>query len=682
MTRLAWIPVWLVSLLLSAPAGARLVLQVSRIASGLDAPVLVTAPSGDMSRLFVVEQNNARILILDRTSGVIRATPFLTVPGVATGGEQGLLGMAFDPAYATNGYFYVNFTATPDGRTAVVRYQVSADPDVADADSATPVLSFSQPQANHNGGWLGFGPDGYLYVATGDGGAGDDQGDGHTEPGGNAQDLTGNLLGKLLRIDVSGDDFPADPGRNYSIPPSNPFVGQSGDDEIWAYGLRNPWRASFDRLTGDLYVGDVGQNATEEIDVQPASSGGGENYGWRLREGTHETPGGVGGSPPANGVNPIYEYGHGSGSLQGFAVTGGYVYRGPIADLQGRYFFADFSNSRLWTLRFDGSAVGSFDGGNYTDLVDLTDSVIADAGSIDLISAFGEDSAGNLFVVDYGGEIFEIRDAISSFGSIDVFKTYRVKAADDAPGFAPFGPIHLTDRFGSLDVDVTRWSSLATPADMNGEGVTDPTTHLDEYRVSSTAAAIGVQVRVANACNGLTIEVGKPTSLLVPSHLSASGPPAVPDAGIHEVDHFLCYKARSLTRLPRGMQVDLVDEFDGAATRRYDLRKVTRLCTPVDKSGSPVVLGGPDEGDLKPITPATRKHAEQRLLCYGAKLARNSILQAGCGPAFPGGRGTRIEPPQPRHAAALGWHSNDQFGPRQLDTTKELEVCLPSIEVP
>jgi glucose/arabinose dehydrogenase len=391
-----------------------------RVATGLDRPVFLTAPPGDRDRIFVVEQHTGEIRIIDLTDGSINATPFLTVTGLSTGNEQGLLGLAFHPDYGVNGYFYAYFT---DPSSNVVRYQVSGDPDVADASSETPVLSFSQPAANHNAGWIGFGPDGTLYIASGDGGGSDDNDAGHTPGTGNAQDITDNLLGKVLRIDVDGDDFPADQNRNYAIPADNPFVGVTGDDEIWAYGLRNPWRMSFDRATGDLYIADVGQGRCEELDVQPGSSDGGENYGWRLREGTIATPtGGVGGPPPPGSIDPIFDYPHpntagsepcsdpGAG-FEGRSITGGTVYRGPIQELQGRYFFADYVTADLWSLRFDGSDPSLFDGTNYTDLTDHSGDprFIPDAGTIASVSSFGEDDVGNLYVLDLAdGEVFFI----------------------------------------------------------------------------------------------------------------------------------------------------------------------------------------------------------------------------------------------------------------------------------
>ena len=390
---------------------------VHRVATGFDSPVFATAPPRDDSRIFIVEQVTGSIWILRLADETVLPTPFLTVPGLVAGGEQGLLGLAFDPDYACNGFFYVSFT-DPDKK--VVRYHVSADPNVADAGSATPVLGYVQPQVNHNGGWIGFGPDGLLYVATGDGGGGNDDGLGHTPGIGNAQDITDNWLGKILRVAVGGDDFPADPDRNYAIPPSNPFVAIEGDDEIWAYGLRNPWRPSFDRATGDLYIADVGQITCEEIDVQPASSAGGKNYGWRLREGVIATPtGGVGGPKPAGAIDPILDYPHAGGTCSvpgpgagfvGEAVTGGYVYHGPVTSLRGRYFFADFVTAHLWSLVWDGSLPPLFNGTNFTALTDhSTDPAFApDAGSIDSVSSFGEDAAGNLYILDLDGDVFRL----------------------------------------------------------------------------------------------------------------------------------------------------------------------------------------------------------------------------------------------------------------------------------
>lgn len=380
-----------------------------RVANGLSSPLYVVSPPGDLDRLFIVEQGSggtARIKILDLDSGTV--STFLTITGLATGGERGLLGLAFHPDYFTNGYFYIYQSVTggsQNHRSRLTRYTVLGDPltsNTADSASAFNMLTFSQPFSNHNGGWVGFSPmDGYLYVATGDGGSGGD-------PQNNANDITNNLLGKLLRIDVDSDDFPGDANRNYGIPPSNPFVGVTGDDEIWAYGLRNPWRCSFDRVTGDLYIGDVGQGVREEINFQPASSTGGENYGWRVMEGDRcFDDSESGGNPPCFDVSltaPIYDYTHGAGNFQGFSVTGGYVYRGSAlrSCLQGTYFFADFSTSNIWSLDLENPD-------------DVDASVIRrnndfppNVGSINSIASFGEDGAGELYVVSLSGSIFKI----------------------------------------------------------------------------------------------------------------------------------------------------------------------------------------------------------------------------------------------------------------------------------
>ena len=276
-------------------------LSTKLVVSGSSIPVFVTAPPKDSKRLFVVEKGG-RIRIFDLIAGSLLPTPFLALTDLSSGDEQGLLGLAFHPKFETNGLFYVNFT-DGSGATNVREYRVSAgNPNVANPTSARTLLIIPQPFANHNGGWIAFGPDELLYIAMGDGGSAND-------PGNRAQNL-GELLGKMLRIDVNGDDFPTEPGRNYKIPPTNPFVGKPGArPEIWAYGLRNPWRCSFDRKTGDLYIADVGQGSREEINFQPAASKGGENYGWRFEEGTLAT----GLDPIPAGIaltNPIFEYTH------------------------------------------------------------------------------------------------------------------------------------------------------------------------------------------------------------------------------------------------------------------------------------------------------------------------------------------------------------------------------------
>jgi glucose/arabinose dehydrogenase len=396
--------------------------RANLVAGGFDRPVVIASPPGDARRLFIAEQHTGNIRILDLVTDDVQGPPyFLTIPDLSRGNEQGLLGLTFHPQFAQNRYFYVNLTRT-DGTTVIRRYRASAsNPDLAEPQGQD-LLLIPQPQSNHNGGWLGFGPgDGYLYIATGDGGSGNDTGTGHTEPGGNAQDLTSNLLGKILRIDVDADAFPAEPQRNYAIPPDNPFVGRTGDDEIWAYGLRNPFRCAFDTATEALYCGDVGQDTREEIDYQPASSAGGENYGWRLREGRVATPG-VGGAAPPGAIGPIFDYPHSGGSVSGSVVTGGVVYRGPAAALDGLYFFADFSTAHVWSFRFDGSAPSTFDGENVVEFTDwnLVPGFLPQAGEIGLISTFGTDLAGNVYFTNLGsGELFAIGVDSDDDGFID-----------------------------------------------------------------------------------------------------------------------------------------------------------------------------------------------------------------------------------------------------------------------
>jgi glucose/arabinose dehydrogenase len=451
------------SLALASAAGA---LTTELVVGGLDEPLFVTAAPGDDERLFILEQHTGRIRIFDLGSQELLPTDFLTIAGVGSDNEQGLLGLAFHPQYATNGRFYVNIT-NAEGDTEIRRYEVSANPNVADPQSMEPVLGFEQPQANHNGGWLGFGPDGYLYISSGDGGGSNDTGTGHTAGTGNAQDLTSNLLGKMLRIDVDGDDFPSNDERSYAIPETNPFVGRTGDDEIWSYGLRNPWRASFDRMTGDLWIGDVGQASREEIDFQPAASDGGENYGWRLREGTIANPV-VGGPPPAGAVEPIYDYTRGDAPFQGRSVTGGYVYRGPIEAIQGVYFFGDYVRARIWSLRFDGSSPGQLDGTNYTDLTDRTAELAPPQGSIDFIASFGEDAAGNLYIVDLGGEVFRVVESAAAVCGDPVEPSL----------------INASDALHALRASVGTGSCAACVCDVNDSGDVTATDALAILRVA------------------------------------------------------------------------------------------------------------------------------------------------------------------------------------------------------
>ena len=300
------------------------------------------------------------------------------------------------------------YVSDPDYACHLVRYTVSAAaPDRVDPSSALTLLSFPA-STEHLGGWLGFGPDGDLYLQRGDGG-------GDNDPENRGQNITGELMGDVLRLDPEHDDFPADDTRNYAIPPSNPFVGVDGEDEIWAFGLRNPWRGSFDRATGDYFIGDVGENTREEIDFQRAGSPGGQNYGWRLREGTIANPtGGVGGPQPPGGVDPIFDYAHPPPPNPGTCITGGYVYRGPVTALQGQYFFGDCVTGKIWSIRVDR------DTGAVSDFTDWTTTFTPAVGSLTDVVSFGEDALGNLFILDLNsGDIFKVVGpiAIPSTGS-------------------------------------------------------------------------------------------------------------------------------------------------------------------------------------------------------------------------------------------------------------------------
>ncbi|MAT97513.1 MAG: hypothetical protein CL608_10260 [Anaerolineaceae bacterium] len=390
----------------AAPEGS-ISLTVSAVESGFTQPVDI-ANAGD-DRLFIVEQPGV-IRIIDADGNKLDE-PFLDINDIVdseTHGERGLLGLAFHPDYPNIPYFYVNYTEDPEdntainGNTIIARYTVSSDPNIADENSAVEILRIDQPQGNHNAGDLNFGPqDGYLYIAMGDGGGGGDDDDDHTPGIGNAQDMT-KLLGKVLRINVDGDSGLApDCGTvnggtpPYTIPNDNPFTA-SGDDicnEIWASGLRNPWRASFDRETFDYYIADVGQSAREEVNFQPASSTGGENYGWRCYEGNIEFDTDNCGDI-SNYQFPFDDYPRSGGDDSGNVITGGYVYRGnDFPSLNGIYIYADFGSSNFWLAQNSG-------GWNITPLGDI---------GVSFPSTFGEGCDGELYVASHGGTIYQIQ---------------------------------------------------------------------------------------------------------------------------------------------------------------------------------------------------------------------------------------------------------------------------------
>jgi len=339
---------------------------LERIAEGLDRPLFATHAGDGTGRLFVVEQGGRVRIVRD---GGLLERPFLDLAAALDNsrGERGLLGLAFAPDYPVSGRFYVAHTA-PGPVVRIARYRVSADPDVAEPEPVATILDMDDPASNHNGGMIAFGPDGMLWIATGDGGSAGD-------PWDNARDRD-SLLGKILRLDVSG--------TGYAVPPDNPFVRGGGRPEIWALGLRNPWRFSFDRATGELWIGDVGQADWEEIDVEDPKAGGGRHYGWKTMEGRHcYSP--KTGCDPSGLVLPVHEYGHDLGC----SVTGGYVYRGAaLPALRGSYLFADFCRGTLWALRRRADGVA--------EVATLRETRRQ-------ISSFGEDEAGEIYLCDHTG---------------------------------------------------------------------------------------------------------------------------------------------------------------------------------------------------------------------------------------------------------------------------------------
>lgn len=411
-------------------------LRAVQVASGIPAPTIIAHAGDGSGRLFLAEQAG-RVRILQ--NGVLLPQPFLDIRSrVACCGERGLLGLAFPPGYAQSGRFYVHYSDLA-GNTVIALYRVSADPNLADPASEQMLLNVVQPFPNHNGGQLAFGADGYLYIGLGDGGSAGD-------PQNNGQSLS-TLLGKILRVDVEGQ-----PGL-LRIPPDNPFVNTPGTRaEIWAFGLRNPWRFSFDRELHDLWIGDVGQNQLEEIDFQPAASRGGENYGWRIMEGTRCFN-------PASNCNregltlPAFEYNHSAGAC---SVTGGYVYRGqPWPALRGTYIYGDYCNGMIWGLSREGTQ--------------FTNRLLLASGM--QIATFGEDEAGEIYVADArsGGRIFHLQGAAAppAFSASGV-----VNAASYAPGLVA-GSLATVFVRGVRDAQgITAASSLPLPGSLDGVSVT------------------------------------------------------------------------------------------------------------------------------------------------------------------------------------------------------------------
>jgi glucose/arabinose dehydrogenase len=465
----------------------------NKVYSGFASPIEITNAHDGGQRLFVVQQTG-KILIIK--GGVVLAAPFIDLGGAsgvtAGSGEQGLLGIAFHPRYSTNRQFYVNYTRKSDGATVIARYLASAgNSDVADPLSGTVLLTIAQPEANHNGGAVKFGPDGYLYIGMGDGGGANDS---HGTIG-NAQDKS-KLLGKILRIDV--DNGGANP---YAIPPGNPYAtGVGGQREIFAIGVRNPWRISFDRLNGDFWFGDVGQGAVEEVDMLPVGTGGGTNFGWRIMEGTSCT--GLASPPvPCNDSSltpPVVTYTH---SL-GCSITGGYVYRGAaVPALIGQYLYADYCTGRIWAAQrnFAGTWIPS------------------ELGTTGYsISTFGEDEAGELYFANYAnGDIYQFADSgsispvlaasatVLAFGSVtlgnsSVTQTFNITNA----GGGTLALATLTP--GGLNPgDFTRTGTCANGTTLTASQSCTVTYQFTPAQVGARSASLAVATNGGNA--GVTL---------------------------------------------------------------------------------------------------------------------------------------------------------------------------------
>ncbi len=435
-------------------------IALQSFATGLSSPVSI-ANAGD-SRLFVVQQGG--LIRIINANGTINATPFLNLSTIiSSGSERGLLGLAFHPNYATNGYFFVNYTNT-SGNTVIARYSVnSTNPNIANT-TGTILMTINQPYSNHNGGNIMFGPDGYLYIGMGDGGLGGD-------PQGYAQNLTVPatnasrvFLGKMLRIDVNSDTAPY-----YTIPSTNPFIGQTGKEEIWAYGLRNPWKFSFDSQTGDLWIADVGQDVVEEVDkvVAPLPDTG-LNFGWRCYEGN--TSFNTSGCPlQSTMVSPVATTSHNAGNC---SITGGFVYRGTTyPNLQGKYLFSDYCNSRIGVINSTNSLTFTtpFSGNNFV--------------------CFGEDVNGELYIGSIGGTIYRITDtslANESFSS-EAITIYPNPAKDK---------IFINNNSNNLVV-------FATIFDLTGKKIFSKNSNLNEIDV--TAIDKGIYLLELTTNQGTTI---------------------------------------------------------------------------------------------------------------------------------------------------------------------------------
>ena len=370
------------------------VISVRRVGTGFDQPLGLAALPDGSGRVLVLEKTG-RVRLLDPSTGAIEAVDFLDVSGsISTNGERGLLGLALSPNFASDRTVYVHVTNTA-GDTEIRRFQTfAASADQVDPSTSDVILTIAQPDTNHNAGWIGFDASGFLVFPTGDGG-------GAGDPNNLAQNPQ-SLLGKVLRLDVSSDDFPADGLRDYAIPAGNTFTDPAdGLPEIFAIGLRNPFQSSFDPVSGDLLIGDVGQGAIEEVSRLPMSDSS-INFGWAVREGTAFFKG----DDQPEFAAPVAEYGHGTGAREGRSITGGLVYQGPVEALQDTYIFGDFISDNIWGVPVDdlinGQTVAS------SAFILLTDDFAPDQGSLTSIGAFGTDVADNLYIVSLSGDIFRL----------------------------------------------------------------------------------------------------------------------------------------------------------------------------------------------------------------------------------------------------------------------------------
>lgn len=456
------------------------------VATGITNATAIESPPDGSNRLFVLEQRG-RIRVVK--NGAVLPAPFLDFSQrVSSGGERGLLGLAFPPGYAEKRYFYIHYT-DPQGNTALSRLRVTDDPDRANPDSEEVLLRQAQPFANHNGGRITFGPDGFLYFGLGDGGSSGD-------PQGNGQNL-GTLLGKLLRIDTESGASP------YASPPSNPFANRAGArPEIWAYGLRNPWKFSFDRENGNLYIADVGQNRAEEVNFQPASSSGGENYGWNRTEGLECFS-------PQTGCDrtgltlPVLEYPR----SQGVSVTGGFVYRGrAIPSLTGAYVYGDYGSGRIWVLR------NTANGWQNTQVL---------ASGL-LISTFGQDAAGEIYMANYdNGTIYRLASTAQNLSAVN--------AASSGPGLVPGS---LASLFGSgiaPVVGIAQAAAFPLPSTIAGASVAINGTPVPLLAVANTNGQDQINFQVPFELAGATgaslvITAGGQTSAPLEIAIAAAQP--------------------------------------------------------------------------------------------------------------------------------------------------------------